>query len=204
MSGRKTKHESRAAELQAKLAVWNQTAESARPSLRGLARELGTSHQLLSHYLAGLEEWMAREQKEAYEREAEEIRRKGNEDVSFRVLNCKRLAFCEQQADRWHAHEMVAKLTSSSVRAYTRDAKRGLLDPRAVKFLPQLVGDSQGRRILQLQSKAESRVSSNAKAALHQLARINDPERWRRILSRLLPQERAEGERLTRFKVDKK
>jgi hypothetical protein len=129
-TGRKLKRESRGPEIRARLTEWKQTPESARPSLRALACKLGTSHQLLSHYLAGLEEWMAREQKEAYQREAEEIRRKGNEDVLFRVLNCKRLAFCEQQADRWHAHEMVAKLTSSSVRAYTRDAKRGLLDPR--------------------------------------------------------------------------
>jgi hypothetical protein len=32
-----------------------------RPSLRALAREIGTSHQLLAHYLKGLEEWQYKE-----------------------------------------------------------------------------------------------------------------------------------------------
>jgi hypothetical protein len=32
-----------------------------RPSLRALARELGSSHQLLNHYLKGLEEWQYQE-----------------------------------------------------------------------------------------------------------------------------------------------
>jgi hypothetical protein len=32
-----------------------------RPSLRALAREIGTSHQLLNHYLKGLEEWQYEE-----------------------------------------------------------------------------------------------------------------------------------------------
>jgi hypothetical protein len=32
-----------------------------RPSLRALAKELNTSHQLLQHYLEGLEEWQCRE-----------------------------------------------------------------------------------------------------------------------------------------------
>jgi len=56
-AGRKPKQESRAIEFRQRLMAWKQTPESSRPSLRALARELGTTHQLLSHYLAGLEEW---------------------------------------------------------------------------------------------------------------------------------------------------
>jgi hypothetical protein len=37
-----------------------QTTESSRPSLRALARELGTAHQLLSFYLKELPEWPAK------------------------------------------------------------------------------------------------------------------------------------------------
>jgi hypothetical protein len=55
MSGRKTEQESRATEFRQRLMAWKQTPESQRPSLRALARELGTSHQLLKHYLDGLE-----------------------------------------------------------------------------------------------------------------------------------------------------
>lgn len=56
-AGRKPKLESRSAELRQTLIAWKQTPESSRPSLRALARALGTTHQLLGHYLVGLDEW---------------------------------------------------------------------------------------------------------------------------------------------------
>ena len=46
MRGRKPKQESREPEVRARLAAWKQMPEDARPSLRVLAREFGTSHQL--------------------------------------------------------------------------------------------------------------------------------------------------------------
>ena len=61
MRGRKPKQESRAAEIRAKLLSWRQTPELQRISLRALAAELGTSHQLLKHYLDGLDRWQAEE-----------------------------------------------------------------------------------------------------------------------------------------------
>jgi hypothetical protein len=63
-----------------------------RPSLRALARELGTSHQLLRHYLFGLEEWQRKEGYRRANREAEEIRsraraeNRGLEDWEVRKL----------------------------------------------------------------------------------------------------------------------
>lgn len=57
MRGRKPKQESREAELRPRLVEWKRTPEHLRPSLRALARELGTSHQLLIHYLSTLEQW---------------------------------------------------------------------------------------------------------------------------------------------------
>jgi hypothetical protein len=78
MKGRKKRQESRAQEIRERLLVWKQSPETLRPSLRALARELNTSHQLLQHYLDGLEEWECRERyeraKESAERKAEEIR----------------------------------------------------------------------------------------------------------------------------------
>lgn len=53
---------------------WNQTLESSRPSLRALARELGTSHQLLSFYLKNLHRWQSKE----YWRQAKAIRARAN------------------------------------------------------------------------------------------------------------------------------
>lgn len=75
-AGRKMKQESRAQEIRARLLVWKQSPESLRPSLRALAHELNTSHQLLSHYLSGLEKWQAAE----YWRRAKEIRAQANAD----------------------------------------------------------------------------------------------------------------------------
>ena len=54
MSGRKPKTESRADEFRQRLVIWKHTPEFSRPSLRELARQLGTSHQMLNHLLKGL------------------------------------------------------------------------------------------------------------------------------------------------------
>ena len=69
-SGRKPAHESRATEFRHSLTTWKNTPESSRSSLRALARELGTSHQLLTFYLKRLDQWQADE----YWRQAREIR----------------------------------------------------------------------------------------------------------------------------------
>jgi hypothetical protein len=58
------------AEIREKLAAWKATPEAARPSLRILARETGTSHQLLSHYLQHWEKWHEKE----WRRRAKELR----------------------------------------------------------------------------------------------------------------------------------
>lgn len=55
MRGRKPIYESRAAEFRRVLTAWKTAPPSLRPSLRKLARELNTSHQLLEYYLARLE-----------------------------------------------------------------------------------------------------------------------------------------------------
>jgi hypothetical protein len=72
--GRKPATESRAAEIRARLIVWKQTPESSRSSLRALAAEIGTSHQLLSFYLRRLDRWQGKEQAKEYERRANDIR----------------------------------------------------------------------------------------------------------------------------------
>lgn len=59
--GRKTTYESRAPEFRRRLVQWKQMPESLRPSLRALAREIGTSHQMLTYYLRSLDRWQAEE-----------------------------------------------------------------------------------------------------------------------------------------------
>jgi hypothetical protein len=72
--GRKAASQSRAEEIRTKLLAWGQTPEPLRPSLRALARELGTSHALLQHYLSGLEKWRQQECQREAKREIEGIR----------------------------------------------------------------------------------------------------------------------------------
>jgi hypothetical protein len=76
MRGRKPKQESHATELRRILIEWKQAPESSRLSLRSLACELGTSHQLLAFFLNGLDEWQGRQ----YLREASQIRSAASEE----------------------------------------------------------------------------------------------------------------------------
>jgi hypothetical protein len=74
MRGRKPKQESRAAEFRQTLLAWRQIPPAARLPLRALARQLETSHQLLKHYLDGLEKWRYQERYRKAKQESEEIR----------------------------------------------------------------------------------------------------------------------------------
>jgi len=74
MRGRKPAAESRGSEIRARLTEWVRKPEFSRPSLRALARELGTSHQLLSFYLKNLHKWQSKE----HWRQAREIRARAN------------------------------------------------------------------------------------------------------------------------------
>jgi hypothetical protein len=60
-AGRKPKDQSRATELRQALVTWRQISEAARPSLRFLAAQLHTSHQLLNHFLGTLDDWALEE-----------------------------------------------------------------------------------------------------------------------------------------------
>lgn len=68
--GRRPAEESKAKVIRHRLIAWRETPEHQRGSLRALATELGTSHQLLSFYLKDLDRWQQKE----YKREAKSIR----------------------------------------------------------------------------------------------------------------------------------
>jgi hypothetical protein len=126
MKDRKKKQESRAQEIRERLLVWKQSPESLRPSLRALARGLSTSHQLLQHYLDGLEEWECRERykraKERAERQAEEIR--AHVEAEGREMTM-REAF----------DAMVTPGLHDQIERIRQDARRGPLHPAQFKIL---------------------------------------------------------------------
>lgn len=152
--GRKRSGESRAAEIRARLMVWNRTSEAARGSLRALAAEIGTSHQLLSFYLRRLDQWQANEQAKEHRRKANDIRARA--DAENRSLS----PWEEEQARAHHAaylrwiftgalHDMLRRVNSK--------AKRGQLSAGEVKMLNMLArkGNRQAQEILEKCNSAE-------------------------------------------------
>jgi len=150
MRGRKHKWESRALEFYGRLARWKQTPESARPSLRALARQLGTSHQLLSHYLRSWAKWQAKECR----RQAEEIRARA--EMENRTLK----PWEEQQAsayDQEALHWMIESASEKSIMELEHDANVGGLNRLQFKLLKLLAsrGCPKAQKILEKLSGGE-------------------------------------------------
>jgi hypothetical protein len=132
MKGRNSNQESRAQEFRQRLLVWKQIPESARPSLRELACQLGTSHQLLKHYLGGLEKWQCKERYAKAKRAVEEIRARAV--AEDRPLT----AYEEQQVRAWDREAMRALVLPTllkNLEEIKRDAKRGPLHRLQFKLL---------------------------------------------------------------------
>jgi hypothetical protein len=120
--GRKPKRESRAAEFRQRLIAWKQLPESLRPSLRALACELGTSHQLLAHYLDGLEEWLFKERYRRAKKQAREIRARAKaENREMTMREC--------------IAATITPMVLGEIESIRQDAKRGSLDPDQIKTL---------------------------------------------------------------------
>lgn len=129
--GRKPKEESRAEELHTELAAWRQLG-FLRPSLRKLAAQLGTSHQLLSHCIKSQDEWEARRQA---------LRSKESGDFGGAL--------------RWYAIAGGIKL----IRRMEREAKKtGTLDRSRVRMLENFakVGLPGARELLSKMNSAHN------------------------------------------------
>lgn len=132
MRGRKPTQESRAAEFRGRLIQWKQAPEWSRTSLRALARELGTSHQLLKHYLDGLEKWRYEERCRQATEESDQI--------LFRAIDEGR-PITEQEQNRRYDCMMTAiraKVCSIGLDELARlkqEARRGPLHPAQFKFV---------------------------------------------------------------------
>jgi len=121
-AGRKPARESRAAEFRQGLIAWQQIPESSRPSLRALACQLGTSHQLLQHYLDGLEEWQCKERCRKANEKAEEIQAHAKaENREMTMREC---------LDAIITPELLGQIDSMR-----QDFKHGPLDPHQIKML---------------------------------------------------------------------
>jgi hypothetical protein len=154
--GRRPANQSRAAELRAGLAAWMRIPENKRISLRGLAKQLGTSHQLLNSYLRSWDRWQMKE----YEREAKEIR--ASADAEGRAMTPgeeQRVRVCTSQASRW----MFSALLNDEYRKLWRQARRGKLTAGEVKMLTYFGrrGDHQAQAILAGYAPKSAKVTAS-------------------------------------------
>ena len=130
MSGRKPIRESRATEFRRRLVAWKQTPEWLRPSLRALACELGTSHQLLKHYLDGLEKWRYKERCRKAIKESDQI-------LARAMVEGRPMTQSEEQEH--HAHVIAAmraragSVLLDELKTLKQEAGRGPLHPAQFK-----------------------------------------------------------------------
>jgi hypothetical protein len=152
--GRKRISESRATEIRTRLVEWKQTPEASRSSLRALAAEIGTSHQLLSFYLRRWDKWQAKE----YQRNANEIRARAEAE--------KRSMTEDEQA------QVVAYTRAALVReieAGVRDmlrrirSKRGEMSRQELRFVRLLArkGYAEAKEMLGQSDRVSVQIVSN-------------------------------------------
>jgi len=103
-----------------------------RPSLRALAREIGTSHQLLEHYLKGLEEWQYKERFRQAKKALEEILARAQAENRL-MTPWEKQQFCALAREALRA--MVAPILLDKLECIKQDAKRGPLHGAQIKML---------------------------------------------------------------------
>ncbi len=123
--------ESRATEFRRRLIAWKQTPEWFRPSLRALAGELGTSHQLLKHYLDGLEQWR---HKERYLKATEE----SDQILARAMVEGRPMTPSEEQQQRACViaamHAKAGSVLLDELEKLKQEARRGPLHPAQFKM----------------------------------------------------------------------
>lgn len=106
--------------------AWKRTPEFSRPSLRALARELNTSHQLLKHYLGGVEEW----EYDARYRAAKEMAQTKANEISARAKAENREMTMRESLD-----VLVTPGMLDQIEGIRQEAKRGRLNWAHLKML---------------------------------------------------------------------
>jgi hypothetical protein len=124
-AGRKPKEESRATELRQALIAWKQMPEGSRPSLRFLALQLRTAHQLLNHFLSTIDDWALEERIRFSERRADQMHARAQ--AEDRHLTGREAAAVTVEP---YLLKMIAKVK--------KEYERGPLPPHQIKMLRML------------------------------------------------------------------
>ena len=175
--GRKAAWESRATEFRQRLIARKQTPEWMRPSLRALASELGTSHQLLAHYLDGLRIWSAKEESKRIRARVKAEGREMTMRECYAVVLpglLDRLGELKQEAKR-------GPLNSYQVKLLNLFAKQGFSGANEILQKCRQMTPQEAR-----QARASERAAMFASVALKNIERIKQeaergPLPWRDI-----------------------
>lgn len=183
-AGRRRKSESRAPEIRSRLAAWKQSPEP-RISLRVLATELGTSHQLLSSYLRRWDKWQMKE----YQRKAKEIRARAETETRPWVITemLQEAEAYDQAAGRC----VCSSVLSEAYKGFEADARRGKLHPKIADLLAT-VDDPRAQKVLRMSQRKQPEKNKKLDAVLKELDRITDSEKALRLIRQLTPKEREE------------
>lgn len=193
-SGRRPANQSRGAELRAGLASWMRIPEDKRISLRGLAKQLGTSHQLLNSFLRGWDRWQVKE----YRRQAKEIHvRAEAQRRGLTPWEEQRVNFCTSQALKW----TFSALLNDEYEKMRRQAKRGKLSAVDVKVLTYFGGRGERRaqEILEMSRPAPKgrkimerpKLCKRDKELLEKLNWVGDSDEGRRLINQLTAKGKA-------------
>jgi hypothetical protein len=158
---RRSAVQSQAPDIRARLLTWKQTPEPQRVSLRALARELGTSHQLLGHYLIRWEKWQAKE----YRRQAKEIRVRA--EAETRPWIAAEMLRQAQVLEKAAFQSEIGSLLDDTLRKLKREARGGQLSRGAVKML-RLFAARGDRDVQQILDRA--RIAEKSKINLPRTA----------------------------------
>jgi IS30 family transposase len=153
--GRKPASVSRAAEIRAKLLAWTQMPEEGRTSLRAIAREIGTSHQLLSFFLRRLDKWQAKQ----YQGKANDIRAYAK--AEGRHLTPQEEAQMTAYV-RAGFQSMISSVLAELLKRLQMDAESGKLSKGHIKIVNLLAqrGDPVAQNILQKHRQQMSDASA--------------------------------------------
>jgi hypothetical protein len=145
--GRKLASESRAGEIRAKLMTWKQTPEAFRSSLRGLAAEIGTSHQLLSFYLRRWDKWQAK----VYRRKATDIRARAEaENRDLTQWEETQVAAYQRASFNSLLDSVLGEVVPRWIKELREEAKRGKLSRQHLRMAKLLSRGGYGREIQEI------------------------------------------------------
>jgi hypothetical protein len=171
-------NESRANEIRMRLIEWQEIPEGIRQSLRQLAAELGTSHQLLSFYLRRLHQWKSAEHHRRADAIGERAEAEGrlmtNHELYLEQAN-------RQEASRCYAASMVDWIE----RKFEAQARRGNLPLEFVNGLAKRLNDPWVAKLQNILRKQEERQGKRLSAILRQLNQAQDTDEYQRIYKKL-------------------